>query len=217
MLLSIVTMLCTIGIGVALGVIAGYFRGVVDEVIMRVCDMMLSFPSEVMILAIVGMLGTGIFNIVIATIIAKWAWYVRMVRGIVIRFMDKNDIRFARVAGCSTGYIIRKHLIKGAFGEIAVLATLDTGAIILNISALSFLGLGVQPPTAEWGHDAERGQERHDHQPRPDAGTGDRHFLVVAAFNFLGDGIEEAMNPKLDKGFKRRRRSIFARKKAVVS
>ena len=188
-LLSIVTMLCTIGIGVALGVIAGYFRGVVDEVIMRMCDMMLSFPSEVMILAIVGMLGTGIFNIVIATIIAKWAWYVRMVRGIVIRFMDKNDIRFARVAGCSTGYIIRKHLIKGAFGEIAVLATLDTGAIILNISALSFLGLGVQPPTAEWGmrigdpasdtqlgHDAERGQERHDHQPRPDAGAGDRHF-----------------------------------------
>ncbi len=102
MLLSIVTMLCTIGIGLVLGVIAGYFRGLVDEAMMRVCDAMLSFPSEI-VLAIVGVLGTGIFNIVIATIIAKWAWYVRMIRGIVIRFMDKNDIRFARVAGCSTG------------------------------------------------------------------------------------------------------------------
>lgn len=216
-LLSIVTMLCTIGIGLVLGVIAGYFRGLVDEVIMRVCDVMLSFPSEVMILAIVGVLGAGIFNIVVATIIAKWAWYVRMIRGIVIRFMDKNDIRFARVAGCSTGYIIRKHLIKGAFGEIAVLATLDTGAIILNISALSFLGLGVQPPTAEWGMMLNEAKNVMTTNPGQMLAPGIAIFLVVAAFNFLGDGIEEAMNPKLDKGFKRKRRSIFARKKAVVS
>lgn len=99
-----------------------------------------------------GVLGAGIFNIVIATTQAARGLVLCMIRGIVIRFMDKNDIRFARVAGC-TGYIIRKHLIMGAF-EIAVLAMLDTGAII-QTSALSFLGLN-QPPTAEWGHDAEQ-------------------------------------------------------------
>lgn len=141
-LVSVLTMVVTIVIGTILGVMAGYFRGTVDDVIMRICDIMLSFPSEVLILAIVGILGTGITNIVLATVIAKWAWYVRMIRSIVIQFMDSNYIRFAKVAGCSTGHIIRKHLLVGAIGEIAVLATLDTAAIILNISALSFLGLG---------------------------------------------------------------------------
>ncbi len=148
---SLATMFCTIGIGILLGVVAGYFRGWVDEVIMRVCDIMLSFPNEVLILAIIGVMGTGILNILLAMVIAKWAWYVRMIRSIVIQFMDKNYICFARVSGCSARHIINKHLLPSAMGEICVLATLDAGSIILNISALSFLGLGVQPPTAEWG------------------------------------------------------------------
>lgn len=215
-LVSLLTMGVTILIGVVLGVIAGYFRGVVDEVIMRLCDVMLSFPSEVLILAIVGVMGAGIFNIVIATIIAKWAWYVRMIRSIVIRFMDKNDIRFARVAGCSAGYIIRKHLIKGAVGEISVLATLDTGAIILNISALSFLGLGVQPPGAEWGMMLNEAKNVLTTNPGQMLAPGIAIFLVVAAFNFLGDGIEHAMNPKAKAGKGLKRPSIFKRKKAVT-
>lgn len=215
-LVSLLTMGVTILIGVVLGVIAGYFRGVVDEVIMRLCDVMLSFPSEVLILAIVGVMGAGIFNIVIATIIAKWAWYVRMIRSIVIRFMDKNDIRFARVAGCSASYIIRKHLIKGAVGEISVLATLDTGAIILNISALSFLGLGVQPPGAEWGMMLNEAKNVLTTNPGQMLAPGIAIFLVVAAFNFLGDGIEHAMNPKAKVGKGLKRPSIFKRKKAVT-
>ncbi|MEG0379493.1 MAG: ABC transporter permease subunit, partial [Eubacterium sp.] len=215
-LVSLLTMGITILIGVVLGVISGYFRGVVDEVIMRLCDVMLSFPSEVLILAIVGVMGAGIFNIVIATIIAKWAWYVRMIRSIVIRFMDKNDIRFARVAGCSAGYIIRKHLIKGAVGEIAVLATLDTSAIILNISALSFLGLGVQPPTAEWGMMLNEAKNVLTTNPGQMLAPGIAIFLVVAAFNFLGDGIEAAMNPRDSIGMKPKRTSVFKRKKAVT-
>ncbi|WP_414732995.1 nickel/cobalt ABC transporter permease [Acetobacterium carbinolicum] len=219
-LVSVLTMIVTILIGTVLGVIAGYFRGTVDDVIMRICDIMLSFPSEVLILAIVGILGTGITNIVLATVIAKWAWYVRMIRSIVIAFMDSNYIRFAKVAGCSTWHIVRKHLLVGAIGEIAVLATLDTAAIILNISALSFLGLGVQPPTAEWGMMLNEAKNVMTTNPGQMLAPGMAIFLVVAAFNFLGDSIQEALNPKINKGFSTKRYSLldslFARKKAVT-
>ena len=215
MVIALLTMAVTILIGTVLGFIAGFFRGWVDEVVMRLCDVMLSFPDEVLILAIIGILGVGLENIVIATVIAKWAWYTRMIRTVVMQFMDKNYIRFARVAGLSPGKIIAGHLFKNAVGEIMVLATLDTGAIILNISALSFLGLGVQPPTAEWGmmlSDAKAVMTTH---PGQMLAPGAVIFLVVAAFNFLGDSIQEAMNPRLDKGG--RRLSRFARKRRAIS
>ncbi|AFA46858.1 nickel/cobalt ABC transporter permease [Acetobacterium woodii] len=219
-LVSVMTMVVTIIIGTILGVMAGYFRGMVDDVIMRLCDIMLSFPSEVLILAIVGIMGTGIINIVLATVIAKWAWYVRMIRSIVIQFMDSNYIRFAKVAGCSTGHIIRKHLLVGAIGEIAVLATLDTASIILNISALSFLGLGVQPPTAEWGMMLNEAKNVMTTNPGQMLAPGIAIFMVVAAFNFLGDSIQEALNPKINKGLKIKRYSLLdamlGRKKVVT-
>ena len=194
--LSLIAMVATIAIGTILGMMAGLFRGWVDEVIMRICDIMLSFPSEVMILAIVGILGTGISNIVIANIIAKWAWYTRMIRSIVIQYIDKNYIRFAKVSGCSTLHIIRKHLIPGAIGEIGVLATLDTGWVILNISALSFLGLGVQAPTPEWGMMLSEAKNIMTIYPQQMLPAGLAILIVVAAFNFLGDSLQEALNPK---------------------
>lgn len=194
--LSLITMAATITIGTLLGVISGFFRGWVDEVIMRICDIMLSFPSEVMILAIVGILGTGISNIVIANIIAKWAWYTRMIRGIVIQYTDKNYIKFAKVSGCSTFHIIKKHLIPGAMGEIGVLATLDTGWVILNISALSFLGLGVQAPTPEWGMMLSEAKNIMTIYPQQMLPAGIAILVVVAAFNFLGDSLQDSLNPK---------------------
>jgi nickel transport system permease protein len=148
---SLLTMCITLVIGSGLGIVAGFCRGKVDEIIMRFCDVMMSFPSEVLILAIVGMLGPGLGNVVIASVIAKWPWYSRMIRSVVMQYTDVNYVRFARVAGCGMWHIFRRHLLPGALGEIIVLATLDTGAVILSVSALSFLGLGVQPPTAEWG------------------------------------------------------------------
>lgn len=194
--LSLISMMATIFIGTILGIIAGFFRGWVDEVIMRICDIMLSFPSEVMILAIVGILGTGISNIIIANIIAKWAWYTRMIRSIVIQYSDKNYIRFARVSGCSNLHIIRKHLISGTIGEIGVLATLDTGWVILNISALSFLGLGVQAPTPEWGMMLSEAKNIMTIYPQKMLPAGLAILVVVASFNFLGDSLQEALNPK---------------------
>ena len=194
--LSLITIAATVTIGTILGVISGFFRGWVDEVIMRICDIMLSFPSEVMILALVGILGTGISNIVIANIIAKWAWYTRMIRGIVIQYTDKNYIKFAKVSGCSTFHIIKKHLIPGAMGEIGVLATLDTGWVILNLSALSFLGLGVQAPTPEWGMMLSEAKNIMTIYPQQMLPSGIAILVVVAAFNFLGDSLQDALNPK---------------------
>lgn len=195
-LVSIVTMIVTVAIGTLLGIIAGFFRGWVDELIMRLCDIMLSFPSEVMILAIVGIMGIGLKNVVIANIIAKWAWYTRMIRSVVIQYTDKNYIKFAKVSGCSTYHIIKKHLIPGAAGEIAVLATLDTGWVILNISALSFLGLGVQAPTPEWGMMLSEAKNVMFMYPMQMLPSGIAILIVVSAFNFLGDSLQDAFNAK---------------------
>jgi ABC-type dipeptide/oligopeptide/nickel transport systems, permease components len=195
-ILSIATMIATILIGVFLGTIAGFFQGIADEIIMRICDIMLSFPGEVMILAVVGILGPGLSNVIIANIIVKWVWYTRMIRTIIMQYKDKNYVRFARVSGCSTWYIMRKHLIPDAAGEIIVLATLDTGWVILNISVLSFLGLGVQPPTPEWGmmlSEAKNVMSIHPLQMLP---PGIAILVVVAAFNFLGDSLKSALDPK---------------------
>mgnify|MGYP001034834577 CR=1 FL=1 len=194
--LSLLTMAITILVGTFLGVLAGIFRGKVDGFIMRICDMFLSFPSEVMILAIVGMMGPGLLNVVIASIIAKWAWYTRMIRTIVLKYTDKNYIRFAKVAGCSTGHIVKTHIIPGAAGEICVLATLDSGSVILIISALSFLGLGVQAPIPEWGMMLNEAKNVMILHPFHMLAPGIAILLVVAAFNFLGDSLQDAFNTK---------------------
>ncbi|RDY24165.1 ABC transporter permease subunit [Romboutsia maritimum] len=195
-ILSLVAMFFTIMIGTILGILAGFFRGWADELIMRICDIMLSFPSEVMILAIVGALGPGLFNVIIANIIAKWAWYTRMIKSIIIQYTDKNYIKFAKVSGCSTWHIIKKHLIPGAVGEIVVLATLDMGHVILNISALSFLGLGVQAPTPEWGMMLNEAKNIMTMYPMQMLAPGLSILIIVAVFNFLGDSLQEALNPK---------------------
>ena len=194
--LALLTMLGTIALGALLGVMAGYFRGVVEEVIMRVVDVMLSFPGEVMVLAIVGMLGPGLENVVLACVVAKWPWYARMMRTITLRYADRDFVRFARVAGYGTGHIMRRHLLPCAAGEISVLATLDTGAVILMVSALSFLGLGVQPPTPEWGMMLGEAREVMVLYPWQLLPPGLAILLVVAACNYLGDSLRDALDPR---------------------
>jgi nickel transport system permease protein len=194
--LSIVTMLLTITIGVLFGLIAGYLRGIVGEGILRLCDVLLSFPSEIMILAIVGMLGPGIGNVVMANVASKWAWYTRMIRSLVLEYSDENYIRFAKVAGYSKLYILCKHLFPAIFGKVLVLATLDTGWVILNISALSFLGLGVQAPTPEWGMMLNEAKNIMTIRPSLMLAPGLAILIVVAACNFLGDSLRDALDPK---------------------
>jgi nickel transport system permease protein len=192
---SLLTMGITVSIGIVLGMSAGFLRGKVEAFLMRLCDVMMSFPSEVLILAIVGMLDPGLENVVLACVIAKWPWYTRMIRTVTRQYADMNFIRFARVAGYGTPYIIRRHLLPCAAGEIIVLATLDTGAVILMISALSFLGLGVQPPTPEWGMMLGEAKDIMILYPEQMLPPGITILLVVAAFNFLGDSLRDALDP----------------------
>ncbi|MCB5309767.1 nickel/cobalt ABC transporter permease [Yersinia massiliensis] len=193
--LSLFAMLVTILFGTVVGLIAGYFRGRIDEWLMRLCDMMLSFPSEVMIFAIVGMLGPGINNIILAIVVIKWAWYARMIRGVVVQYSDKNYIRYAKVIACSDRHIMLKHLLPVTAAEIIVLATTDMGSVILTISALSFLGLGVQPPTPEWGVMLNEAKNVMFSHPTLMLPAGIAVVTVVAAFNFIGDFLRDALVP----------------------
>lgn len=194
--LSLLTMVCTILIGTLLGIIAGYFGGIIDEVIMRICDIMLSFPSQVMILAVVGVLGTGMQNVVLANILIKWAWYARMIRGFVLKYNNKNYMIYSKAVGSSNLFILRKHLLPSILSELIVLITLDMGWVILNISTLSFLGLGVQAPTAEWGAMLGEAKNVMASNPQQMIAPGCAILIVVAAFNFLGDSLRDILDPK---------------------
>ncbi|WLS95370.1 nickel ABC transporter permease subunit NikC [Gilliamella apis] len=194
--LSILTMIITIVVGSLIGLISGYQRGKLDECIMRLCDIMLSFPSQVMILAIVGVLGVGIENVIIANIVVKWAWYSRMIRSSVIKYSRKNYILFSRAIGAPHSFIICRHLLPNVMSELVVLATLDTGWVILNISALSFIGLGVQAPTAEWGLMLSEAKNVMTQHPMQMVFPGIAILIVVAAFNMLGDCLRDILDPK---------------------
>lgn len=192
-LLSLLTMACTIVLGAAVGIVSGYCRGLVDEALMRLCDVMLSFPSQVMILAVVGMLGVGIENVVIANILIKWAWYARMIRGSVLGHGERNHVIFSRTTGSGTTFILTRHMLPAVMAELVVLASLDTGWVILNISTLSFLGLGVQAPAPEWGAMLNEARQVIVSHPGQMLAPGFAVLLLVSCFNMLGDSLRDAM------------------------
>lgn len=194
--LSLLTMLGTIGLGMTLGLIAGYKRGIVDEIIMRIVDVMLSFPSQIMILVVIALLGASMQNVVIANVLIKWAWYARMIRTSVLQYNQSNYVLYAKNIGCKTFYILRRHMLPSISADLAVLASLDMGWAILNISTLSFLGLGVQAPTAEWGAMLSDAKNVLTSRPEQMLIPGIAIMLLVAAFNLLGDCLRDAMDPK---------------------
>lgn len=194
--LSLVTMLGTIGLGTLMGLLAGYFKGTIDDVIMRIVDMMLSFPSQIMILAIVALLGVDIRNVIIANIFIKWAWYARMIRTNVVKYTDKNFVLFSRCIGSGERFILIRHMIPCIASEMAVLATLDIGWAVLNISTLSFLGLGVQAPVPEWGAMLNEAKNVMTTNPIQMIAPGIAVVILVASFNLLGDCLRDAFDPK---------------------
>lgn len=192
---ALFAMSVTLIIGWLMGMLAGFFHGKTDTLIMRLCDVVLSFPAEIMILALVGIMGPGIGNILIAVVLVKWAWYARMIRGVVRQYSHRNYIAYARVIGAPSHHILRRHLLPVTFAETIVLASTDIGSVILMISALSFLGLGVQPPIPEWGNmlsEAKNVMVLHPEQMLP---AGIAITLVVTAFNYWGDFLRDVFDP----------------------
>lgn len=194
--LSLLTMLGTILIGTVMGLLAGYCRGVVDEVIMRIVDIMLSFPSQIMILAIVALLGVNITNVIIANVFIKWAWYARMIRTNVIKYRDKNFVLFSKSVGAGRFFILTRHMIPCISSELVVLAALDIGWAILNISTLSFLGLGVQAPTPEWGAMLNEAKNVMITNPSQMIIPGVALVVLIGSFNMLGDSLRDVLDPK---------------------
>jgi nickel transport system permease protein len=194
--LSLLTMTGTIGLGCILGLSAGYFRGLVEEIIMRAVDVMMSFPSQIMVFAVVALLGVDVRNVILANVLIKWAWYARMIRTNVMKYRDKNFVLFSRCVGSGEPFILFRHLLPSIASEMAVLATLDIGWAILNISTLSFLGLGVQAPTPEWGAMLNEAKNVMTTNPVQMIAPGLAIVIVVAAFNLLGDALRDALDPK---------------------
>ena len=154
----------------------------------------MSFPSEVLILALVGMMGPGLENVLIACLLAKWPWYARMMRGLILHLNSAGFVQFARVTGASNMKVLFGHLVPNAAGECFVLGTIDTGSVVLMISALSFLGLGAQPPMPEWGSMLADAKNVMTLYPGQMFVPGLAILLVVAALNFLGDALRDAFD-----------------------
>ena len=196
--LAVLTMLGTIGLGALMGLLAGYFRGITEELIMRIVDVMLSFPSQIMVFAVVALLGINVQNVILANVFIKWAWYARMIRTGVMQYRDRNFVQFSRCIGTPERFILARHLIPSIAADLAVLASLDVGWAIINISTLSFLGLGVQAPTPEWGLMLNEGRTYMAKAPWLMIYPGIAIVICVVVFNMLGDSIRDVLDPRQD-------------------
>lgn len=194
--LAVLTMLGTIGLGALMGLLAGYFRGIVEEVIMRTVDVMLSFPSQIMVFAVVALLGISVQNVILANVFIKWAWYARMIPTGVMQYRDRNFVRFSRCIGTPESFILFRHLVPSIAADLAVLSSLDVGWAIINISTLSFLGLGVQAPTPEWGAMLSEAKNVLTSNPVQMLVPGIAVVILVAAFNLMGDALRDVLDPK---------------------
>jgi peptide/nickel transport system permease protein len=183
--------------GLLLGLVAGYHGRRIDGVIMRGMDMMLAFPGILLALSIVALLGSGLPNAMVAVGVAGIPAYTRLVRGTVLVTKRKQFVLAARAAGCNRWRIIFRHIAPDIVAPVLVLATLDLAWAILNASSLSFLGLGAQPPTPEWGAMLNEGRGYLRQAPWITAAPGLAIMLTVLSVNLLGDGLRDALDPRL--------------------
>src|SRR3954463_7896321 len=181
-------------VGVALGAIAGYFGGRVDEVISRVIDVLLAFPGLLLAIALVAVLGPSLTNVVLALTLIGWVGYARLVRGQVLRTRELEFVQAARALGATTPRILLRHVIPTTLPAVTVQATLGMGAAILNEASLSFLGLGVQPPTPSWGTMLNYGRGHLLDAPHLTIFPGVAIAVLVLGFNFIGDGLRDALD-----------------------
>ena len=184
-------------IGVTVGVVAGYYGGLLDEVLMRIVDVLLAFPSLLLALAIAGTIGPGIVSVMIALVSVWWASYARVVRGIVLSMRDRDFIAAAKSLGASDAQIIVRHVLPNVTPTIAVLATLEMGDLILAIAGLGFLGIGVQSPIAEWGTMVNDGRAFLFSAPQLMVYPGLAISVAVMGFNVLGDGLRDVLDRRL--------------------
>ncbi len=196
LLVGLVVVSISSAVGILVGAVAGYFGGHVDEVLSRIIDVLLAFPGLLLAIAMVAVLGPSLSNVVIALSLIGWVGYARLVRGQVLRARELEFVQAARALGARTPRVLLRHVIPTALPAVSVQATLGMGGAILAEASLSFLGLGVQPPTPSWGTMLNYGRIHLLDAPHLTIFPGLAIAVLVLGFNFLGDGLRDALDPK---------------------
>jgi peptide/nickel transport system permease protein len=186
----------TLAIGTLAGMAAGYFGGIVDEILLTVIDMLLAFPAIILALVIAGLLGAGLTNLVIAFVSVYWVESARVARNISRSVREKDFILSARASGSGALKIIRLHILPHVFPNMLIYGTLNISSIIIGVSSMSFIGLGVKPPAPEWGALLSEGRAYMRENPLIILSALGCIMLSAACFQFLGEALREALNPR---------------------
>ncbi len=195
--MAAVASLVILVIGTSVGGVAGYYRGPLDAVLMRVVDVLLAFPSLIPAMAIAGVLGPGLAHVLVAIVAVWWAGYARLVRGLVLSVRERPFVDAARALGARDGGILRRHILPNVLPPVLVLASVETGTLILAMASLSFLGLGAQPPTPEWGAMLNDGRGFLLTAPQLMIYPGLAISLAVVGFNLVGEAFPDYLDPHL--------------------
>lgn len=194
--MTLILVLTVFVAGTVLGVLAGYFGGMVDAVIMRISDMMISFPGMVLAIAIAGLLGPSMFNAVVAIAAVSWTKYARLARSLVLKIKNSLYIEAARVTGTRTGKIILCYVVPNMISTMVVTAATDIGSLMLELAGLSFLGFGATAPMPEWGLMLNEGRVYLSKAPWLMISPGIAIVIVVIVFNMLGDSLRDLLDPQ---------------------
>ena len=187
-------------IGTFLGILAGYFGGWVDAVIMRLADMMIAFPGLVLAIAVAGILGASTQNAIIAIAVVSWPKYARLARSLVMKIRHTDFVAAATVTGSKTVYMLWKYMFPNTITTLVITAATDIGGMMMELAALSFLGFGAQPPTPEWGSMLNEGRNFMQSAPWLMVYPGLAIFVTVVVFNMLGDGLRDILDPRSNEG-----------------
>jgi len=196
---AVIAVAAALLVGVPLGAIAGTIGGMTDEIIMRITDIFLSFPPLLLAIAIAAFLGPSLQNAILSIVIAWWPWYTRLIRGQAVSIRERQFVRAARSIGTPMSKIIFKHILPNTMAPVIVQASMDLGGVILTIASLSFLGLGAQAPTPEWGLMISTSRTYFLNAWWYGFFPGIAIFISVLVFNLIGDGIREVLDPKTRK------------------
>lgn len=196
--LSSVLLLVTIifAVGTTLGVLAGYYGGKVDIVIMRISDMMISFPGMILAIAVAGILGGSLINAIIALTIVTWTKYARLARSMVLKIKKRDFVEAAIVNGGTSTHILWKHILPNIMPLMVITAASDIGAMMMELAGLSFLGFGSQPPAPEWGLMLNEGRQQLQTAPWLMIFPGLAIFVTVVIFNLWGDALRDVLDPR---------------------
>lgn len=185
-------------IGTTLGVLAGYFGGVVDTVIMRIADMMISFPGIILAIAIAGVMGGSLVNAMIAMTVVTWTKYARLARSMVLKIKRRDFVEAAIVNGGTPLHILWTHIVPNILPLMVITAAADIGAMMMELAGLSFLGFGSQPPAPEWGLMLSEGRQQIQTAPWLMIFPGLAIFVTVVVFNLWGDSLRDVLDPRQD-------------------